>query len=230
MATYKEPSGNNSQWESLRVLVVDDHPVVREGLRAILRTGGIEVIGEAANGKEAVERALELKPDVILMDVNVPEMGGFAATRIIKETISDASVIVIACCEGKEEIRCAFEAGASGYLFKSASAQDVIQAVKLVKAGVYLVGNGLAAELLHNIPSVAHRSSDKEADLADLTPREHEVLALLAQGLTNKEIALTMYFSVGTVKNLVQRIIAKVGAANRTQAVAYAVRAGLGKN
>jgi DNA-binding NarL/FixJ family response regulator len=216
-----------SSREAITVLIADDHPMVREGLRSMLDAQGIEVIGEAINGAEAVERAQQIDPDVVLMDVRMPDMDGLAATEIIKQTSPQTSVIVITSYESKEYLRRAIEAGAAGYLLKGMSRESLIDAIRLVKGGGSLIDARLLSELLKEMGVEGSRFQGVEGALEALTPREQEVLSLLVRGLTNKEIATEMHYSVGTVKNVVQRVIEKLGVSDRTQAAVYAVRAGV---
>jgi len=216
-----------SSQDVITVLIADDHPMVREGLRSMLDAQGIEVIGEATNGAEAVERAQQIDPDVVLMDVRMPDMDGLAATEIIKQTSAQISVIVITSYESKEYLRRAIEAGAAGYLLKGMSRDSLIDAVRLVKGGGSLIDARLLSELLKEMGVEGSRFQGVEGALEALTPREQEVLHLLVRGLTNKEIASEMHYSVGTVKNVVQRVIEKLGVSDRTQAAVYAVRAGI---
>jgi len=216
-----------SSRDAITVLIADDHPMVREGLRSMLDAQGIEVIGEAINGAEAVERAQQIDPDVVLMDVRMPDMDGLAATEIIKQTSPQTSVIVITSYESKEYLRRAIEAGAAGYLLKGMSRESLIDAVRLVKGGGSLIDARLLSELLKEMGVEGSRFQGVEGALEALTPREQEVLNLLVRGMTNKEIATEMHYSVGTVKNVVQRVIEKLGVSDRTQAAVYAVRAGV---
>jgi len=224
-----EPGRNReSARQTITVLIADDHPMVREGLRSMLDAEGIEVIGEAANGADAVQRVQELNPAVVLMDVRMPDMDGLAATEVIKQTSPGTSVIVVTSYESKEYLRRAIEAGAAGYLLKGMSRDSLIEAIKLVKGGGSLVDARLLAELLREMGIQGSRfEGAPEGTLEALSPREQQVLQLLVQGLTNKEIAQQMHYSVGTVKNVVQRVIEKLGVSDRTQAAVYAVRAGL---
>jgi two-component system NarL family response regulator len=210
------------------VLIADDHPVVREGLRAMLKTSGITVIGEARSGTEVIQRARELNPDVILMDVRMPDMDGIAATEAIKREAPSTSVIMITSFETRDYLRRAMEAGAGGYLIKGASRETLIQAVKVVKEGGSLVDADLLSQFFNSWePASWSNSGSDDKAISSLTPRELQVLKLLAGGLTNKEIAQRMSYSVGTVKNVVQRIIEKLAVSDRTQAAVYAVRVGV---
>ena len=218
------PSGNGP----IRVVIADDHPVVREGLRITFRRPGIAVVGEAATGSEAVERVRELRPDVVLMDIRMPDLDGLEATAIVKEEAPSTSVIIITSHESKDHLRRAIEAGAAGFILKGMSRDALIEAVKLVKGGGSIIDAKLLAVLLQEIGSEeSHRPGGSEGDLEALSPREQEVLQQVAAGLTNKEIAEQIHCSVGTVKNVVQRIIEKLGVSDRTQAAVFAAKAGL---
>jgi PAS domain S-box-containing protein len=209
------------------VLIADDHPMVREGLRSMLASGEVTVIGEAATGAEAIERTQELNPQVLLMDVRMPDMDGLAATEIIKDRSPETSVIVITSYESKEYLRRAIEAGAAGYLLKGMSRERLLDAINLVTGGGSLIDSRLLSEMLKDMGVEGSRFVGTEGALEALTPREQEVLQLLVRGLTNKEIASEMHYSMGTVKNVVQRVIEKLGVSDRTQAAVYAVRAGV---
>jgi DNA-binding NarL/FixJ family response regulator len=223
--------GGNLDAESrpIRVLVADDHPMARAGERAMLNTPGIEVVGEAATGREAIQMVEELAPDVVLMDVHMPDMDGLEATEQIKARRPVTAVIVVTGSEEHDHIRRAIEAGATGYLLKGAQREVLIQAVKLVQEGGSLIDASLLRALAEDANKVAGESGKAQVGqlIGALSPRELEVLRYLAAGLTNKEIATEMHYSVGTVKNVVQRIIEKLGVSDRTQAAVYAVRAGI---
>ena len=224
----KVPRPNETANGGIRVLIADDHPMVRQGLRSMLNTKGIEVVGEAGDGKEAVERVRELKPDVVIMDVRMPDMDGLAATEVVKEEAPWTSVIIVTSYESKDYLRRAIEVGAAGYLLKGMSRDALIEAIKLVRGGGSLIDAKLLAELLQEMGVQGSRfEGAPEGALEALSPREQEVLQLLVRGLTNKEIATEMHYSLGTVKNVVQRVIEKLGVSDRTQAAVYAVRAGI---
>ncbi|HUF54634.1 MAG TPA: response regulator transcription factor [Dehalococcoidia bacterium] len=220
---------DNQEETSIRVLIVDDHPMVRAGARAMLNTPGIEIIGEAGRGDQAVAMTVELKPDVVLMDIQLPDMDGVHATAAIKEQAPEVAVIVVTGSESREHIRGAVEAGASGYILKGAPREMLIQAVRMVQAGGSLIDASMLAALAEDANAEADEGGLTEVArlMASLSPRELQVLGYLARGMTNKEIAGEMHYSVGTVKNVVQRIIEKLGVSDRTQAAVYAVRAGL---
>jgi len=213
----------------IRVLIVDDHPMVRAGQRAMLNDVTVEVVGEASSGREAMAKVRELRPDVVLMDVSMPDMDGLEATAAIKAESPGTSIVIVTGDESPRYIRRAIEAGAAGYLVKGVAREMLLQAVKLVQAG----GSLIDASLLSTLADEANRDggesgkSDVDRLVASLSPREMEVLQYLARGLTNKEIAQEMHYSVGTVKNVVQRIIEKLHVSDRTQAAVYAVRSGI---
>jgi len=204
--------------ESIRVLVADDHLVVREGLRTFLHLQeGIEVVGEASDGQEAVAEAERLRPDVVLMDLVMPELDGVEAMRRIGERVPSARVIVLTSFAEDDKLLPAIRAGAAGYLLKTAQPQEVVRAIRAAQAGDAVLDPPAAGRLLR-----ALAGGPIERPL--LTPREREVLALVARGLANKRIALELGVSEKTVKSHVGRILHKLGVADRTQAALYAVR------
>jgi two-component system, NarL family, response regulator LiaR len=211
--------------ETIRVMIVDDHAVVREGLRTYLDLSDtIEVVGEARNGREAVERAAALKPDVVLMDLLMPEMDGIAATRGVKEVCPSTNVIVLTSFTDDEHIMPALRAGATGYLLKDVSAPDLVKAIEGANKGEAQLHPDVARKLMEQLSSPQRR---EEPPGAALTPRELEVLRLIANGMSNKEIARELVLNERTVKGHVSNILAKLGLADRTQAALYAVREGI---
>ena len=208
----------------IRILVADDHPIVRDGLVAILSTqADFDVVGEAATGLETVQQAEALKPDVILLDLEMPELDGVEAIRRMRDTNPDIHVIVFTAFDTDERILGAVRAGARGYLLKGVPREEVFQAIRVVHAGDSLLQPIVASKLLRQV-SQEHTTS---AMLEALTPRELDVLHLLARGLENKEIALELVISERTVKFHVSSILSKLGAGNRTEAVALAAQQGL---
>ncbi len=208
------------------VLIVDDHPVVREGLRALITRRDIRVVGEASSAQEALEEARRLRPDVVLMDIRLPDMDGLQATQLIKQELPRTAVIIVTNYQDQDYIRRAVMVGASGYLLKGMPREAYVEAIRAVRTGSTIFDAAALGELLKEPLGPMPDLQAQEA-VASLTPREQEVLRLLAQGLTNKEIAARIHYSVGTVKNVVAQIIDKLGVSDRTQAAVMAVRAGL---
>jgi NarL family two-component system response regulator LiaR len=210
---------------SIRVLLVDDHAVVREGLRTFLDLqDGLDVVGEAEDGEQAVSEAERLRPDVILMDLVMPNLDGVGAMRALRERLPDARVIVLTSFADDERLLPAIQAGAAGYLLKNVQPKELARAVRAAHAGEALLDPLVAARLVEEI---AHPSQRAEPDAQHLTPREREVLELIGGGLSNKRIALELGVSEKTVKAHVGHLLAKLGVADRTQAALYAVRVGL---
>ncbi|HLH23870.1 MAG TPA: response regulator transcription factor [Chloroflexota bacterium] len=209
-----------------RLVIADDHDLARAGLRSMLAgERGLAVVGEAANGREALALARRLQPDLVLMDVRMPEMDGLAATRAIKAECPRVSVVIVTMHENLDYLFEALKAGAAGYLLKDATQREVVSAVRQVLRGESLLNGELATRLLHRLAE--EPAQQDPLPTVPLTPREAEVLRLLAQGLTNREIAGQLYVSVGTVKVHVERILAKLGVSDRTQAAVRAVTLGL---
>ncbi len=207
--------------ETIRILVADDHPVVRDGLIAILGTQpDFEVIGRAGNGLEVIELAETLQPDVILLDLEMPEMDGVAALRRLRAAWPQIRVIVFTAFDTDERIVGAVQAGVQGYLLKGAPREEIFNAVRVVFAGGSLLQPVVASRLLRQV-------QPENPPAEPLTPREQTVLRLLAQGLQNKEIAAELVITERTVKFYVSAILGKLGAGNRTEAVTIAVQKGL---
>jgi DNA-binding NarL/FixJ family response regulator len=208
----------------IRVMVVDDHTVVRDAIAAMVDLeDGLEVIGQASDGRQAVDRALALKPDVVLMDLRMPEMDGVAAMRELGERMPSVRFIVLTTFDTDEYIFDAIEAGARGFLLKDCSRQELFQAIRAVAAGESLIEPGVAARVLERFA----RMQRGETTAPVLSERENEVLHLMAQGQPNKTIARHLSISESTVKTHVANIFQKLDAASRTEAVSKAVRTGL---
>ena len=208
--------------EPIRVLIVDDHAVVREGLRSFLELQeGLEVVGEAADGAEAVEAAAQLRPDVVLMDLVMPRMDGVEAMRQLRERVPAARVIVLTSFLDDDRLLPAVRAGAAGYLLKNAQPQELARAIRTAHDGEALLDPAVAARLVD-----ALASGEPDDRYEELTPREREVLELIGRGYSNKRIAVELGAAEKTVKNHVSHVLAKLGVADRTQAALYASRVG----
>jgi NarL family two-component system response regulator LiaR len=217
--------------EPIRILLVDDHAVVREGLRAFLALqDGFEIVGEAADGEEAIERAAELAPDVVLMDLVMPKLDGVSAMRELRRqgsTASKARVIVLTSFLDDDRLLAALEAGAAGYLLKNSQPAELARAIRAAHAGDAVIDPTAAARLVSALSDEERPRSGAERSLEQLTNRERDVLALIARGRSNKRIALELGISEKTVKTHVGHMLAKLGVTDRTQAAVLAVQHGL---
>ncbi len=210
--------------EEIRILCADDHAVVREGLRALIDTEpGMVLIGEAADGSEALEKARELDPDVILLDLVMPRQGGIEAIGEIKRLVPGARILVLTSFAEDDKVFPAIKAGAHGYLLKDTLPRELLRAIRDVHRGQPSMHPTIARKLMQEL----QQPSDLPRTEAPLTEREAEVLGLVAQGLTNQEIADMLYVSERTVRTHVSNILSKLHLANRTQAALYALRKGL---
>jgi two-component system NarL family response regulator len=215
--------------ERIKVLIVDDHRVVREGLSAILQSKeSIQVLGEAQDGQEAVEKARSLLPDVILMDVSMPKMTGVEATRIIKREFPHIGIIALTMYEEQQYIFDLVRGGATGYLLKDSDSDQIVKAIQSVYRGDSLIHPAVASKILAEFSLLAQKKGKKSGWVEhDLTEREITVLRLVADGKTNKEIANNLDLSEKTVKNHVRNIFHKLQVYDRTQAAILAIRKGL---
>jgi DNA-binding NarL/FixJ family response regulator len=212
--------------DRLRVLIADDHPVFRGGLRALLATDpGIEVVAEAADGAEAISLTAEVRPDVVLMDLHMPERDGVDATREILQAAPDVAVLVLTMFDDDDSVFAAMRAGARGYLLKGTTQADIIHAVHAVSAGGAMFGPAVAQRMLEFF---AHAQTRPAAVFPQLTDRERDVLDLVAQGLANGRIARRLEISEKTVRNHVSNIFTKLAVVDRAQAVIRAREGGLG--
>ncbi len=218
--------------DKIKVLLVDDHPVVREGLNTMLATApDIEVVAEANDGLEAIEKAKEHRPHVVLMDLRMPKMDGLEATRRIKRQLASTSVIILTVYDNDAYIIDAVRAGAGGYLLKDASKDLLIHAIRAVNSGGMLIKTSLLRQAILSTAGVtSDQSREKHIDAPasnGLTPRERDVLRLVTEGQSNKEIGRALSISEDTAKKHVQTILSKLGVSDRTQAAVKAVREGL---
>ncbi|MGW6572831.1 response regulator [Streptomyces sp. NPDC054945] len=209
---------------TIRVLIVDDQVMVREGFSVLLNAmDGIEVVGEAVDGREAIEQVAALRPDVVLMDIRMPRMNGLEATREIVATDTDAKVLVLTTFDLDEYVYQALRAGASGFLLKDASARQLADGVRVVAAGEALLAPSVTKRLIVEFSKISEaRKLADPASTGELTERETEVLVLIAQGLSNAEIADRLIVAESTIKTHVSRILVKLGLRDRTQAAVYA--------
>jgi NarL family two-component system response regulator LiaR len=208
-------------WMVIRVLIADDHPAVRAGLRALLkRDPELDIVGEAANGTEAVAKARQLQPDVVLMDLLLPEIGGIAATAIIRSELPETEVLILTVVLEQASVSRAIRAGAIGYLLKEVSPSELRSAVKSAGVGQVHLSPQAAMYLLREIRALAEQTES-------LTERETVVLRLLARGHSNREIAHTLHITQDTVKTYIRRILVKFNVKSRTQAVLIAIRLGI---
>lgn len=211
----------------MRVLIADDHGLFRDGLRSLLEARGIEVVGEARNGREALDLALRLRPDVVLMDLAMPELSGLEATRLLSAQAPTTNVVVVTASEDDADLFEAIKSGAQGYIFKNLEADQFFPLLEGVTRGEPALSPGLARKLLREFgrPAVA---AGQETGPAALTAREREVLELLVAGVTsNRELAERLVVSENTVKYHLRNILDKLHLRNRAQVVAYALRSGL---
>ncbi|MFJ5225589.1 response regulator [Streptomyces sp. NPDC088400] len=214
---------------TIRVLIVDDQVMVREGFSVLLNAmPDIEVVGEAVNGREAVRQVTVLRPDVVLMDIRMPELNGIEATREIVAGNADAKVLVLTTFDLDEYVYEALRAGASGFLLKDASARQLADGVRVVAAGESLLAPTVTRRLITEFSKISETPrAPTMARIGDLTERETEVLVLIAQGLSNAEIAEHLVVAESTIKTHVSRILVKLGLRDRTQAAVFAYEARL---
>jgi two-component system NarL family response regulator len=211
--------------DPIRVLIVDDHALFRRGLQLVLADEpDIEVVGEAADGDEAVERAAELLPTVVLMDVRMRNLGGIEATRRIRNAQPTTKVVMLTVSEDEEDLFASLRAGATGYLLKELSIEEVAGTVRAVAQGQAVVSPSMAAKLVNEFNLLSRRVAEQHGDAPRLTDRELEVLRLVAKGMSNKEIAGELVIAENTVKNHVRNILEKLELRTRMEAAMYAVR------
>ncbi len=210
----------------MRVLLADDHALFRAGIASLLQAWGLEVVGQAGNGLEALEQARRLRPDLILMDITMPGCNGLEATRLIKAELPEVKIVMVTVSDDDEDLFEAIKSGAEGYLLKDMSEEELSATLTGIAAGEAPLSRGMAAKILEEFARVSREGPAKDAG-SDLTQREREVLQLVAGGATNREIAARLYVSENTVSFHMKNILAKLHLKNRTQAVAYAIRTGL---
>jgi DNA-binding NarL/FixJ family response regulator len=207
---------------AIRLLVVDDHPVVREGLRSMLSDTAITVVGDAGTAAEAIRVAADVAPDVVLLDLGLPDLDGLSAVARLKQVRPQAAVLVLTMHDDPALVRGAVQAGASGYVLKGVGRQELLAAIQAVHHGEAVLDPLLLRTLTSEAPAAAAATGQDV-----LTPIEHDVLQLIASGLTNREIAARMRWSVATAKKYVRRVMLKLEVSDRTQAAVVALRRGL---
>lgn len=210
--------------EAIRVLIADDHALFRQALRSVLgEESDLELVGEAADGEEAVALATELAPDVVLMDVRMPKLAGIEATRQIASVLPSARVVMLTVSDEDEDLFEAIKAGASGYLLKEVDPAEIARAVRQIYGGHSLLSPAVASKLVSEFASIS-KKADERAARPSLTDREVEVLQLASDGLTNRQIGRRLGISENTVKNHIRNILEKLHLHSRMEAVLYAVR------
>ena len=212
----------------VRVLIVDDDDLMRAGLHGVLSSdASIEVVGEASDGREAVYRTRLLQPDVVLMDVRMPDLDGISATRELLEAFPEVRVVIVTTFEQDDYIFGALRAGASGFLLKRTRPEELVAAVHTVAAGESLLSPSVTSRVIERMARQPAPDATRGARLDELTPREREVLELVARGMSNGEIAAALVVEESTVKTHLRRVLAKLGARDRVQAVIFAYESGL---
>lgn len=212
----------------IRVLIVDDHTLFRSGIKLLLeRQAGFEVVGEACDGLEGVKRAKQLKPDVVLLDLHMPGTSGLAAVPLLREEVPQAEVIMLTVSEDTNDMLEALRAGVRGYLLKNIETDFLLDSIRRAAAGESVISSQMAGKLADAMRNPQDSLAKAESSLGKLTPREREIIVMLASGASNKEIARTLDLAESTVKIHVQGILRKLNLSSRVQAAVYAVEHGL---
>jgi DNA-binding NarL/FixJ family response regulator len=211
--------------QRLRVVIVDDHPVFRDGLSALLTSVGIEVVGQADGGEPAIEMATELQPDVVIMDIKMPGIDGIEASRRLRTQGFEPAILILTMFEDDDSVFAALRAGASGYVLKDANQEDLVRAIRSVASGEVIFGGGIASKVLRYFAAGPKTSAQP---FPELTEREREILELVASGANNTSIARRLFVSEKTVRNNVSNIFTKLHVADRSEAIVKAREAGLG--
>ena len=209
----------------MKVLLADDHALFRAGLASLLKAWGLQVVGQAGHGKEAIEKAHQLHPDLIFMDINMPRPNGLEATRAIKAEHPETKVIMLTVSDDEQDLFEAIKSGAEGYLLKNLREEEFAELVSRVSRGEPVMSPGMAKKLLHEFAQLKQEQHQKQ-DEAGLTDREHQVLEQVARGFTNKEMAAALYISANTVNYHMKNILGKLHARNRAEVVAWALEHG----
>ncbi len=211
----------------MRVLLADDHALFRAGIASLLKAWGMETVGQASNGLEALEQARALRPDLVLMDIGMSPCNGLEATRLIKAELPETKIVIVTVSDDDDDLFEAIKSGAEGYLLKDMSEEELGRTLTGIATGEPALSPGLAAKILDEFARVSRDGTPKEVESDGLTPREREVLELVVTGATNREIAAALFISENTVSFHMKHILAKLHLKNRAQAVAYAIRSGL---
>ncbi len=210
----------------MKVLLVDDHALFRAGLTSLLNAWGVQVVGQAGDGQEAIARTRELEPDLLFMDINMPTLGGLEATRAIKSEFPGVKVIMLTVSDDDQDLFEAIKSGADGYLLKNLREDEFAELLERVSRGEPVMSPGLARKLLQEFARLREEPRGLDAEHAGLTQREQEVLEQLTRGATNREISAALYISENTVNYHMKNIISKLHVRNRAQVVAWAVSHG----
>jgi DNA-binding NarL/FixJ family response regulator len=212
--------------EAIRVLVADDHALYRRGLEMVLgQEDGIEIVGEASDGAEAIRRAEELLPDVVLMDIRMPRRSGIEACTAIKDVVPSTKIVILTISDEESDLYEAVRAGANGYLLKDVPGEEIAAGIRAVAGGQSLISPSMASKLLSEFATMIKKSEERpQMPVPRLTERELEVLKLVARGMANRDIAKELFISENTVKNHVRNILEKLQLHSRMEAVVYAVR------
>jgi len=211
----------------MRVLLADDHPLFRDGLATLLQARGMEIVGEASNGLEALTQARALKPDLILMDIHMPQMSGLEATRLIKTEMPEIKIVILTVSDDNADLFEAIKSGAQGYLLKSMASHVFFEMIQGVTQGEAPISRDLATKILGEFARHLQHDEATAASKVDLTEREIEVLRLVAEGSKNRDIATQLGVTENTIKYHLKNILEKLHLRNRAQAVAYAMQTGL---
>jgi len=211
----------------MKVLLADDHALFRAGIASLLRAAGHKMVGEAGNGIEALERTRELRPDLVLMDITMPRCGGLEATRLIKAEMPEVKIVIVTVSHDDADLFEAVKSGAEGYLLKDMSNEEFERTLDGIADGEAPLSQGLAGKILEEFARVSRGEGATEDDHDALTDREGEVLRLVTEGKTNKEIAAALFIAESTVNFHMKNILSKLHLRNRAEAVAYALRSGL---
>jgi two-component system NarL family response regulator len=223
-------AGESGSGEPIRVVIADDHVLYRRGLQmVVVQEEDIEIVGEASDGLEAIDRTVELLPDVVLMDVRMPRTSGIEACKAIKDMVPSTRIIMLTMSDEESDLYEAVKAGANGYLLKDVPGEEIAAGIKAVHHGDSLISPSMASKLLAEFASMSRRQPDRPTGMLPprLTERELEVLKLVARGMANKEIARELFISENTVKNHVRNILEKLQLHSRMEAAMYAVRENL---